>query len=130
MVSAGLISERVKRVCNAVRNEVISRGEGGGGASAKIDCRGVVDEGARAREKVCRREENPFAEEADTIGGCMEGDGGRISFVGDTGVPFRAGVEVADGALETLVFFFLLNGRKNDQSDSNCTLSNSDERAE
>ena len=127
MVSAGLISERVKRVCKAVRNEVISRGEGGGGASAKTDRKGVVA-GARAREKVCRREENPFEEEGDT-GKCREGDGGRGSLEGDAGVPLRDGVEFADGALETM-FFFLLNGRRNDQSDSNCTLSNSDERAE
>lgn len=118
----------MKRVCKAVRNEVISRGEGGGGASAKTDRKGVVG-GARAREKVCRSEENPFAEEIDTTGGCREGDGGRGSFEGDMGVPLRDGVEFADGALE-IPFFFLLNGRKNDQSDSNCTLSNSDERAE
>ena len=129
MVSAGLISDSVKRVCKAVRNEVISRGEGGGGTSAKTDRIGVVDEGARAREKVCRSEENPFAEEIDTKGGYKEGEGGRGSFEGDAGVRLRDGVEFADGTLEAL-FFFLLNDRKNDQSDSNCTLSNSDEKAE
>lgn len=119
----------MKRVCKAVRNEVISRGEGRGGTSAKTDRKGVVDEGARAREKVCRSEENPFVEEIDTKGEYREGEGGRGSFEGDAGVPLRDGVEFADGALEAL-FFFLLNDRKNDQSDSNCTLSNSDEKAE
>lgn len=52
VISAGLISERVKRVCKAVRNEVTSRGDGGGGESGKMFCKGVVDDGARARENV------------------------------------------------------------------------------
>lgn len=58
----------------------------------------------------------------------IEGDGGRIS-LGDAGVPLRRGVEAADAVL-LLLFFFLLKGRKNDQSDSNWTDSNSDESAE
>jgi hypothetical protein len=61
------MSARVIRVCNAVMKDVISRGEGGGGESENIACRGVVDEEVRAREKVCLREdEKPFEVDAET----------------------------------------------------------------
>lgn len=63
-MSAGLISERVRSVCRAVRNEVRSVGDGGGGASGKSDCKGVV--GPRARAKLCLSEK-PFDVEDGTL---------------------------------------------------------------
>lgn len=106
-------------MCSAVMNDVTSRGDGElEGVSENIACRTVVDEGVRARENVCLREDEKEA-----------GDGGRTCCVGDDGVPLRKGVEFADAALPPL-FFLLLNGRRNDQSDSNWTDSNSDESAE
>ena len=57
VISTGLMSARVKRVCKAVMNDVISRGEGAGGVSENTDCRGGLDEEVRAREKVCLKDE-------------------------------------------------------------------------
>lgn len=61
-------------MCKAVRNEVTSWGEGGGGASENIACRGGAVEVARAREKVCLSDEKLFAFEGDVEVG---GEGGR-----------------------------------------------------
>jgi hypothetical protein len=109
VINTGLISARVKRVCNAVMNDVTSRGDGEG-VSENIACRAVVDEGVRARENVCLREdEKPLG----------AGDGGRTCCGGEDDVPLRKGVEFADTALPPL-FFLLLNW----------TDSNSDESAE
>jgi len=105
-------------VCNAVMKDVTSRGDGEG-VSENIACKAVVDEGLRARDNVCLRDEKPLE----------AGDGGQICCVGEDGVPLRKGVEFADAALPPL-FFLLLNGRRNDQSDSNWTDSNSDESPE
>jgi hypothetical protein len=125
VINTGLMSERLKRACNAVRNDVISCGEGGGGELGKIDCKGMADEGARARLKVCLRDENPFAVGVDTEGCWIDGDGDRVGRGGDV-VPLRSGVEPADEGV-LLTFFFLLNGRRNDdQSDSNWIDSTSD----
>lgn len=123
VISAGLMSERLKRVCSAVRNDVMSRGEGGGGESANIDCKGMTEAG-RAREKVCLRDEKPFEVAADGGGCWMHGDGGRFCRGGDV-VPLRRGVELGEAVL-LLMIFFLLNGRRKDgQSDSNWMDSNS-----
>jgi hypothetical protein len=114
VIITGLISARVRSVCNAVTNDVTSRGEGVGGESENIECKGVVDGEVRAR-KVCLRDEKAFGE---AVAGWMDGDGGRICWLGDDGAPLRKGVELANTVL--LLFFFLLpNGRRKDQSDSN-----------
>lgn len=91
-----------------------------------IACNGVFDE-ARARDNVCLRDDDkPLG---DSVACRMDGDGGRACWVGDGGLPLRKGVELADAEL-LLPFFLLLNGRRNDQSDSNWTDSNSEDRAE
>ena len=53
-MKAGLIPERVKRVWNAVKCDVISFGVGAGGESGKIDCNGVAGRPFRPRENVSR----------------------------------------------------------------------------
>lgn len=107
---------------------MISCGEGGGGESGKIDCKGVVDEEARAREKVCLSDENPFDAAMET--GWGAGEDGREVGGGDEGIPLlRKGVEPADADI-LLAPFFLLKGRRNDHSDSNWTDSNSEDSAE
>jgi hypothetical protein len=129
VINTGFISARVKRVCKAVINDVTSRGEGGGGGSEKIACKGVEDEAVRAREKVCLRDdEKPFEVDVEDMACWIGGDGGRVCVGGDV-VPLRNGVDGTDAGLPP-PFFLLLNGRRNDQSDSNWTESNSEERAE
>lgn len=58
-INAGFISESVRSVCKDVKKDVRSSGEGGGGASGNSDCKGVAEDAARPRVKVCLREENP-----------------------------------------------------------------------
>ena len=62
VVKAGLMSERVRRVCSAVKNATRSSGEGGGGASGNSDCRGVW-----FRAMLCLREEKAFDADGDTV---------------------------------------------------------------
>jgi hypothetical protein len=120
------MSARVKRVCNAVMKDRISRGEVGGGESENIACKGVPDEEGRARVNVCLRDdEKPFGGDIDVAACWKDGDSDLVCCGGDDGVPLRKGVEFAN-----VVFFFLLNGRRNDQSDSNWTDSNSEDSAE
>jgi hypothetical protein len=83
-------------VCRAVRNDVMSSGEVGGGPSEKIAWMGVAADPARAREKVCFRDEKPREVDVDML---PEGDAGRcvLGLVGVSGT--RRG---ADG----VAFFF------------------------
>lgn len=97
----------------AVRKEVTSTGDGGGGPSENMDCRGVAAEGARALLKVSRKDEKPREVEAVML---PDGDAGRPG-LGGLIVPEETG----GGA-----FFFPVNGRRNDHSDSNWTESYSD----
>lgn len=46
-------------MCKDVKKDVKSTGEGGGGASGNNDSKGVAEDGARPRMKVCLSEENP-----------------------------------------------------------------------
>jgi hypothetical protein len=66
VVKAGLTSESVKSVCKAVRTDVRSVGEGGGGVSGKRDAIGVV-EGGRPLVKLCFRDENPLDVDDDNV---------------------------------------------------------------
>jgi hypothetical protein len=67
VVNAGFISESVKSVWRAVRNEVRSEGEGVRGASENRDCEGTM-EGVRARLKVCLRERKFLELEDEMLG--------------------------------------------------------------
>lgn len=102
-MNAGLISERVRRVCKAVRNENKSVEDDGWVGSVNIDCKGVAEDEARARAKLSRRDENPLEAEGggecDPVGG-GEGGGLRVGFKVET-------------------FFLPVNERKKDHSDSN-----------
>lgn len=49
----------MRSVCKDVKKDVKSTGEGGGGASGNNDSKGVAEDGARPRMKVCLSEENP-----------------------------------------------------------------------
>lgn len=122
VVSAGFTSERVSRVCRAVRKEVTSAGEGGGGASEKRDWMGVAADEARAREKLCFKEEKPREVELDIL---PDGEDGRLGLGGPGGTPGRTEVGGMDGGG---AFFFPVKGRRNAHSDSNWTESNSDAR--
>ena len=125
VINTGLMSARVKRVCNAVMKDRISSGEVGGGESENIACKGAPE--GRARVNVCLRDdEMPFGGDIDIAACWKDGDGDLVCCVGDDGIPLRKGVEFAN----VVVFFFLLNGRRNDQSDSNWTDSNSEDNAE
>jgi hypothetical protein len=100
-----------------------------GVGKGKMECKGMADEGARARENVCLRDEKPFDAEADNGGCWTDGDGGRVGLGGDV-VLLRKGVELGEAVL-LLAFFFLLKGRRNeDQSDSNWMDSNSEASGE
>lgn len=122
VVSAGFTSERVSSVWRAVRNDVMSAGAVGGGASAKSDWMGVVEEPERAREKVCFRDENRWEVDADML---PEGEAGRLGLGGVGGTPVRT---VGGGKEEGGGFF--LKERRKDHSDSNWTESNSEARGE
>lgn len=87
----------------------MSAGEVGGGPSEKSDWRGVAAEEARAREKLCFREENPLEVEVDR----PAGDAGRPLGLGGVGGIRAVAARVA-GA-----FFFPVKERRNDHSDSN-----------
>jgi hypothetical protein len=88
-------------VCRAVRNDVISVGDGltGFGASENKDCNGVALDEPRARDKVWRKDANLFDWGVVGIGG---GDEGRL-----------------DGFDGRGAFFLLPNDLNNDHSDSN-----------
>ena len=77
MINAGLISERVKNVCKAVRKDVTSAGDGGGGVSGNMDCSGITGDPERAREKLCLRDEKLIDVGVDAVDSTV-GDGGRI----------------------------------------------------
>jgi hypothetical protein len=116
VINAGLISERIKKLCKAVRKEMRSEGDGGGVVSWNIDCRGIADEPPRPREKLCRRDENlidaELGKDAST-----DGDGGRAGLMGAGATPLRNGEEFAEFTL--LAFFLDPNERRKDHSDSN-----------
>lgn len=119
--------------CRAVRNVVISSGLcSGGGFSEKRLCSGVVEDGARARVIVCRSEENPRGVLGIGMTCPGEGEGGRDGKAGEGGPVDRRDAAVDDGVMGCEGFFFLPeNGdRKKDQSDSNCSDSNSDKSGE
>ena len=59
------MSESVKRVCKAVRTDVRSLGEGGGGASGKMVPNCVVE--VCPRVKLCFRDENPLDVDDDNV---------------------------------------------------------------
>jgi hypothetical protein len=111
-----LIAERLRNVCKAVRKEVRSAGDGGGGASGNIDCRGVVAEPARAREKLCLRDEKLIDVEFDNVAS-TDGDGGRAGTADGEVFPFRLGEEAGEPTL--LGFFLVPNDLRKDHSDSN-----------
>jgi hypothetical protein len=119
-VSAGFTSDRVSRVCRAVRKDVTSAGDGGGGASEKRDWIGVAADEARALEKLCFKDEKPLEVEADML---PEGEEGRLGLGGVGGIVARI---VPEDTAVGGAFFFPVKGRRNDHSDSNWTESNSD----
>ena len=111
------MSERVKRVCSAVKNDVKSRNPCE--TSENTAYAGV--EGAFARERVCLKDDRPLGARGVWLCNDRDGDGGRVGRKGgEEGMPFfsflGSGVFVA-------LFFLALNGLKNDHSDSNCTES-------
>jgi len=125
MISTGLTSESVNRICSAVKKEVRSRNPGE--TSEDVAYAGV--EGTFARERVCLKDDCPLC----VIRGVRvcndgDGDGGRLGRMGgEDGVPFFSFL----GSRVLAVLFFLpLNGLKNDHSDWNCTESNSDDTGE
>lgn len=71
----------------------------------------------RVRDSVCRKDEKVLGVAGAGDFGLIDGDGGRVDEKGGGDeIPLRWGV------LEVwmvLVFFFALNGLKNDHSDSN-----------
>lgn len=127
----GFTSETVRSVCKAVKKDVTSAGDMGGGLSGKRECKGVTDGELRARVNVCFSDENPRDVDEERLACWKEGEGARGGLLALGGLPFRRGDE--GGALAGLAlacFFLLLNGRRNDQSDSNCTDSISEEADE
>ena len=105
--------ERVKRVWNAVKCDVISVGVGDGRDSGKSDCSGVAVDPFRPLENLSRIDCWKVLDGVAVADGkgeldSNEGDGGGC-FTGVTGG-----------------FFLVTNGRNIDHSDSNCTESNSD----
>jgi hypothetical protein len=69
VISAGLISETVRNVCNAVMNDVTSAGDGATAAEERYWNEVTDGEEPRARARLCRRDENPL-EVADETAGC------------------------------------------------------------
>ena len=94
----------------AVKCDAISLGVGEGGESGKSDCSGATVEPFRPLEKVARIDCWKLLDGVTVADG-----GGEVG--SDTGLGF---VGVTGG------FFFVVNGRNIDQSDSNCTESNSE----
>ena len=93
--------------------------------SVNNDCSGVADDGARARESVCRKDAKERTLDGD-VDGC--GDGGRLVCVGDMGGAPRTVL-----AFDADPFAFFLpapNDRRKDHSDSNWMASNSLESGE
>jgi len=73
--------------------------------------------GVRARDSVCRKDERAFGVVGTGEFKLIEGEGGRDGKQGgEDGVPLRWGT--LEGSVLT-VFFLVLNGLKNDHSDSN-----------
>ena len=129
---AGLIPDAVRREWKATKNDVISLGEGVGD-SPNIVWSGFGVEGDLVRVKVCRREENPLEGGGDVANWEGDGEGGRDGVrPGEGGAVDFKDPDVDDGVIARgAVFFFEEKGeRKRDQSDSNCTDSNSEDNGE
>ena len=95
-----------------MRKDTSSRRPFDGEASTKIALAGV-----RARDNVCRKDESVFGVVGAGEFKLIEGEGGRDGKKGgEDGVPLRWGV--LEGWVMP-VFFLVLNGLKNDHSDSN-----------
>lgn len=109
-MKAGLTSDRLRRVCRAVRNESRVSGEFVGGVTApgKRDCRGVAVDDPLARATVCLKDEKPL----------LDGGGEWPGLGGDTGIP-----PPGEERPMVVAFFFPVNDRKIDHSDSNWTAS-------
>jgi hypothetical protein len=129
VVRAGFTSERVRRVCKAVKKDVTSTGDVGGGLSGKRECKGA-DCKPRARLNVCLNEENPRDVDDDRPDCWKEGECARGGLQVVDELPSRRGDEGGAGGPVLVGFFLPLNGRRNDHSDSNCTDSISEGAAE
>jgi len=115
------MSERVRSVCSAVKNEVKSRNP----CETSENTAYASVEGPFARERVCLKDDSPLGMTGVGLCNNGDGDGGRLGRKGgEDGVPFFNCLGFG------LPFFLTLNGLKNDHSDSNCTESNSDDRGE
>ena len=91
-------------------NEIRSRGDGRG-ESWKREDRGA--DGPRARDRVCLSDENPFDVDEDTVAWLLDGEIGECGLGGEDGegcAPLR----------------FPEKGRRNDHSDSNWMVSDSE----
>lgn len=106
-MKAGLISESVRSVWRAVKNDSKSEGDVAVDASGKSDCKGLVVEEALALAELCLRDEKPPLK----AGGDNEPP--NLGLGGEAG-----GTRVV---LEGTIFFLLEKGRKKDHSDSNWT---------
>lgn len=85
MINTGLISDKVNKLCRAVRKDISSCKPLEGEASTRFAL-----SGARARDNVCRKDERAFG--VVGVGECkvIEGEGGRDGKKGgDDGVPLR-----------------------------------------
>lgn len=118
MLNAGLIFAMFKKVWRAVMNEVTSWGEATGCESLDCDPNAEVV-GGRPLPNVCRSE-------ANFVVAVLGGVEGRVEVAETLGLlgigePGGGGCTAGGGA------FFLPppNERRNDHSDSNCTVSNS-----
>lgn len=77
----------------------------------------------RERANVCLNDEKGFGPDPVWLKG--GGDGRALGLSGGTGDEFFKG-EVCDPGEVPDVAFFLLNGRRKDHSDSNCTAASSE----
>lgn len=107
VISAGLISDNVNSICNAVRKASSSCKPFDVELSRLSMLAGVV--GILARENVCRSDDRVFGVAGGELMDWTDGDGGRARRSGGGD----------DIPLRMEAFFLVLNGRRNDQSDSN-----------
>lgn len=116
---AGLMSESVRKVCNAVMKEVMPLGVTEEVASLKSDWRGAVAGPPRVRAKLCLSDAKlPCFDVGNVTDGV--GDEGLLDGDDVDGYPFFPAGEGVTRPFELLfIFFFDPNDRKKDHSDSN-----------
>ena len=116
VIMTGLTFDITSSVCRDVINEIRTRGDGWE-ESWKREERGA--DCPRARDKVCLSDDNPFDADEGTVAWLFEGEIGKCGVDGEDVLLRLPGEECPP-------FRFPEKGRRNDHSDSNWMVSDSE----